>query len=212
MAARRSVGIPRISLRRFAGFRVGILKGDQILFHQPPHGFLIPGHELSFSVADRHGQQAVFSKTCSKDARTFWIGLQLNPTVLVPGGVVMAQGNLPLETLAVQSGQDSQLHQQLKTVADTKYKTAGVDEFPQAVQQRTPGGVGKVQPALRGCLPRPKIIPVKKTAGEHKKLIVAQPDFRGHDIGKMHHIRPVRSGKARGMRRFLMGIGCTDCP
>ena len=38
-------------------------------------------------------------------------------------------------------------------------------------------------------------------------MIVVQLHPGGHDLRKMHYVRPVRAGQAGGMRRFKMRIG-----
>ena len=60
----------------------------------------------------------------------------------------MAEGNLPLKTLPVQSGEYAELDEQLESIADSQHEAARIDEPVQAVQQRLAFRVGKMQPAL----------------------------------------------------------------
>ena len=78
----------------------------------------------------------------------------------------MAEGNLTLEALAIERGQDAELDEELEAVADAEHKAAGFDEALQAFQKRPPFGVRQMQPALRRGLRRSQVVPVKKTARE----------------------------------------------
>ena len=122
----------------------------------------------------------------------------------------MAEGNLPLKTLPVQRGEYAELDEQLESVADSQHEAARIDEPVQAVQQRLAFRVGKMQPALCRGLCRPEIVAIKESAGENKELILAQADLRSHNVGKMHHISPVRTGQTCGMRCFLMRVGAVS--
>ena len=197
-------------LRGFARFRMRILQSNQVFVLQPLQGRGIAGHEFAFAMTDRHRQHAVDSQSFGENTRAVGVRLELDPSVLIAGGVVMAEGNLPLKTLPVQRGEYAELDEQLESVADSQHEAARIDEPVQAVQQRLAFRVGKMQPALCRGLCRPEIVAIKESAGENKELILAQADLRSHNVGKMHHISPVRTGQTCGMRCFLMRVGAVS--
>ena len=144
----RTVGIPRMLLRSFARFRMRILQSNQVFVLQPLQGRGIAGHELAFAMTDRHRQHTVDSQSFGENTRAVGVRLELDPSVLIAGGVVMAEGNLPLKTLPVQRGEYAELDEQLESIADSQHEAARIDEPVQAVQQRLAFRVGKMQPAL----------------------------------------------------------------
>ena len=131
----------------------------------------------------------------------------MHPAVFVTGGVVVAQGDLAFEAVVVQGGQHAQLDQQLEAVADAQDQFAVVDEFGQRLEQGGARAVLEIAPAHAGGLGGAQVVTIQESAGEHKEVVIAQADFGGHDIGKMHDIGAVSTRETGSVGCFEMGIG-----
>ena len=131
----------------------------------------------------------------------------MHPAVFEAGGIVVAQRNLPLKALTAQGGQNAQLHQQLKAVADAENQFALVKKGAQALQQGRARVVLEIAPAHRRRLGRAQVVAIQKPAGENEKMVVGKANLGRHQIGKMHHVGLVGSGQTGRVRGFQVRIG-----
>ena len=155
-------------------------------------------------MAHGHGHHG---QILGEDAGALGVGQQVHPAVFVTGGVVVAQRDLALEAVVVQGGQHAQLDQKLEAVTDAQDQFAVVDEFGQGLEQGSARAVLQIAPAHAGSLGGTQVVTIQEPAGEHEKMVIAQADFGGHDVGKVHDVSAVGTRETGGVGGFEMGIG-----
>jgi len=168
----------------------------------PDH--LVPGDELPFAVA--HGEVEV-RESLGEDARRGGIDGQMDPAVFEAPRVVVTQcGRLGL-VIAVEAGEEPQLHEELEAVADPEDELAVPDEAGHLIVEfllrAGDGGVADpVGPGLGGA----EVVAVEKAAGKVEEIIVVEELFPGEEFADVDDVHDVGAGKTAGVGHFHLAV------
>ncbi len=183
---------------------MGVLQDDEVVLFQVGKECVILGHQPTFAVA--HGQVEVV-ESLGEDARGVGIDCEMAPTVFEAGGLVVIQGDLALVVLAVQGREQSQLHQQLKAVADAQDNAACVEEGLQVVHQGLAGGGFSKAPAQGSRLGSPQVVAIQKAAGKDQKVEIREADTISDEVCKKGYGRFIGACQSGGVGGLHFAVG-----